>query len=147
MTEWKNRLNKSMDMWGQLHGVPLLPLANGKAGHLGTSLASRGAQRFIVATRRQQGLIKPLSGRFVHLKAIRRLAKFFECDEFLKVGKRTILVYTCSSKMQSYPSFRTKFQLHTKHNISPAVSCYKYAKRDEILNLSPVNTFLSYVTT
>lgn len=76
-----------MDLWGQLCGVPLLPLANGKAGYLGPYIVSRGAQRFIMASRRQQGLIKPLSGRFVHLKAIRRLAKFFDCDEFLKVGK------------------------------------------------------------
>ena len=85
MAQWDARLRSSKEVWKQLHGVPLLPLANGRAGAFGTSPSSRSGQRHIVANRRQQGLIKQLSRRFVHLKAIRRLEEFFDCDEFLQV--------------------------------------------------------------
>lgn len=85
---WQAALDKCKAVWKELRGVPLLPLANGTAGSFPSSflLGGGGRQRFILGTRRQQGLLPQLKGRFVHLKATRRLARFFERDEFLEVG-------------------------------------------------------------
>lgn len=71
--------------WEELQGVPLLPLASGRAGTFRRPLPFGGGDRFILATRRQQGLIPQLKPRFVHLKAARRLKKYFERTEFLEV--------------------------------------------------------------
>lgn len=65
--------------------MPLLPLANGKAGTFGKPMAVGEGKRYILATRRQQGLIPQLKDRFVHLKVVKRLTKFFGQDAFLKV--------------------------------------------------------------
>lgn len=84
--QWQSALDKCKRVWKELQGVSLLPLANGGVGTFPTSFALGGRQRFIVGSRQQQGLMPQLKGRFVHLKATRRLAKFFERDEFLGVG-------------------------------------------------------------
>lgn len=85
VVQWQSALDKCKAVWKELQGVSLLPLANGGAGTFPTSFVLGGRQRFILGTRQQQGLMPQLSGRFVHLKATRRLAKFFERDEFLEV--------------------------------------------------------------
>lgn len=72
--------------WAQLHGVPLLPLANGQAGTFRTSRSFSGRDRYILASRRQQSIIPKLNSRFIHPKAVLRLKAFFERDEFLEVG-------------------------------------------------------------
>lgn len=82
---WDSTLRECKETWKELHGVPLLPLASGAAGTFGTSRAVGGGKGYMLATRRQQGLIPQLKGTFVHLKAIRRLKQFFECDAFLQV--------------------------------------------------------------
>ncbi|CAM9871897.1 unnamed protein product, partial [Laminaria digitata] len=71
-------------VWRELRGVPLLPLANGKAGTF-SSLSLGGSQQYILGTRRQQGLMPQLKGKFVHPKALRRLHKFFGCEDFLQM--------------------------------------------------------------
>ncbi|CAN0325480.1 unnamed protein product, partial [Hapterophycus canaliculatus] len=81
-------LDECKAIWAQLRGVPLLPLANGTAGTFPKTFFLGGKQSFVLGTRRQQGLLPQLKGRFVHLNATRRLAKFFERDEFLEVGAR-----------------------------------------------------------
>lgn len=86
VVQWQSALDKCKTVWKELRGVPLLPLANGTAGSFPASFSLGGRQRFILGTRRQQGLLPQLKGRFVHLKATRRLARFFERDEFLEVG-------------------------------------------------------------
>lgn len=68
--------------WKQLHGVPLLPLASGAVG---TFCAMEGGKGYLLATRRQQGLIPQLKAKFVHLKAAKGLKQFFDCDAFLQV--------------------------------------------------------------
>lgn len=82
---WDFSLRECKETWKELHGVPLLPLASGAAGTFGTSRAVGGGKGYMLATRRQQGLIPQLKGTFVHLKATRRLKQFFECDAFLQV--------------------------------------------------------------
>lgn len=83
-------------VWAQLRGLPLLPLANGTAGTFPKTYFLGGKQSFVLATRRQQGLLPQLKGRFVHLNATRRLSKFFERDEFLEVcmhdGRGTVFL-------------------------------------------------------
>ncbi|CAN0554932.1 unnamed protein product, partial [Ectocarpus sp. 12 AP-2014] len=78
-------MDKCKVVWKELQGVPLLPLANGTAGSFPTAFALAGRKRFVVGTRRQQGLLPKLTDRFVHLKATRRLARFFERADFLEV--------------------------------------------------------------
>lgn len=69
--------------WRELLGVPLLPLAGVTAGAFG---AVGGGRKHILASRRQQNLIPQLRQRFVHLKAARRLKRFFDRDDFLQVA-------------------------------------------------------------
>ncbi|CAN0280307.1 unnamed protein product, partial [Scytosiphon promiscuus] len=83
--QWQSALDVCRAVWAQLRGVPLLPLANGTAGTFPKTYFLGGRQSFVLATRRQQGLLPQLKGRFVHLNATRRLAKFFERDEFLEM--------------------------------------------------------------
>lgn len=78
-------MSRCKKTWQELHGVQLLPLASGAAGMFGKTHAYASGDRYILATRRQQGLIPQLKSRFVHLKAARRLKKFFDRDEFLQV--------------------------------------------------------------
>lgn len=72
-------------IWKELYSVQLLPLASGGAGGFGSSFAMGRAQRYVLASRRQHGLMRQLKGRLVNLKAARRLSTFFECDHFLQV--------------------------------------------------------------
>lgn len=84
--QWQSAMDRCKVVWKELQGVPLLPLANGTAGSFPTAFALAGRKRFVVGTRRQQGLLPKLTDRFVHLKATRRLARFFERDDFLEVS-------------------------------------------------------------
>lgn len=84
--EWIKAMSGCKKIWEELHSVPLLPLASGKPGMFRRHLSFGGGDRYILANRRQQGLIPQLKSRFVHLKAYRRLKKFFDRDEFLEVG-------------------------------------------------------------
>ena len=86
LAQWQSALDKCKAVWKELRGVPLLPLANGTAGSFPSSFLLGGRKRFILGTRKQQGLLPQLKHRFVHLKATRRLARFFEHDSFLEVG-------------------------------------------------------------
>lgn len=78
-------LSRCRKIWRELVGVPLLPLADGTAGSFGSSIVPIGNDRYILATRRQQGLLPPLKSRFVHPKAATRLRDLFRLDEFLEV--------------------------------------------------------------
>ena len=90
--EWQSTMSTCKAIWRELRGVPLLPLANGKAGTFAASMSIGGGQKYILGTRRQQGLMPQLKGRFVHPKASRRLQKFFSCDDFLQVWTLVVMV-------------------------------------------------------
>lgn len=92
--------------WEQLHGVPLLPLASGRAGTFRKPLPFGGGDRYILASRRQQAIIPQLKNRFVHLKAARRLRKFFERDDFLQVGDEGVTTGTSGHVILSWKPSR-----------------------------------------
>lgn len=99
VTRWESTLSSCKKNWEELRGVPLLPLADGSAGTFRKSRVLGGGVPYILATRRQQGLMKQLKGRFVHLKASRRLKAFFDRDEFLQVH------FALNSKTTAYLIF------------------------------------------
>lgn len=96
VAQWQSALDKCKAVWKELRGVPLLPLANGTAGSFPSStFMLGGGKKYVLATRRQQGLLPQLKDRFVHLKATRRLARFFEHDSFLEVCTLTVPLTWC----------------------------------------------------
>lgn len=69
-------------LWGELHGLPLLPLEDGSIGVI--RVGQRNSQH-ILATFNQVQLLAPLAKMFVSLQARQRLHKFFADSRFTSV--------------------------------------------------------------